>query len=111
MIAVTKSGLSRRLNISRARVTQLITEGLPVREDGKIDLDAALAWVREHASANSKILAAARSETGSAESDSSPNAVRDEVRSFDEFLEALLNGQFVEKAEAERIKENALGRH
>jgi phage terminase Nu1 subunit (DNA packaging protein) len=45
---VTKAAFARNLGISRSRVTALVKRGLPVRSDGKIDLLAALKWVREN---------------------------------------------------------------
>jgi phage terminase Nu1 subunit (DNA packaging protein) len=45
---VTKAAFARTLGVSRSRVTALVKRGLPVRSDGRIDLPAALAWVREN---------------------------------------------------------------
>lgn len=42
---ITKAELSRELGVSKARVSQYIREGLPVRDDGKIEAEAAFAWV------------------------------------------------------------------
>jgi phage terminase Nu1 subunit (DNA packaging protein) len=45
---VTKAAFARTLGVSRSRVTALAKRGLPIRSDGKIDLPAALKWVREN---------------------------------------------------------------
>lgn len=42
---VSKTELARRLNLDRSRISQLISRGLPVRPDKKIDLESALAWI------------------------------------------------------------------
>jgi hypothetical protein len=44
---ITKAALARELKISKARVSQFISLGLPVRDDGKIDRDVALSWVTQ----------------------------------------------------------------
>jgi hypothetical protein len=43
---IRKSDLARELGVSRARVSQLVGRGLPVRPDGRLDRPRALAWVR-----------------------------------------------------------------
>ena len=43
---VSKAEFSRRLGVSKARVSQYLADGLPVRPDGRLDLDRASAWVR-----------------------------------------------------------------
>jgi hypothetical protein len=45
---VTKAQLARKLNVSRARISQLSAEGLPVRPDGKVELQVALDWIANH---------------------------------------------------------------
>jgi hypothetical protein len=40
--------LAGELKVSKARVSQMVGAGLPVRPDGKIDLNRALRWVEEH---------------------------------------------------------------
>jgi len=45
MQVVSKAALARKLEVSRARVSQLIGQGLPVRADGKVDLELALEWI------------------------------------------------------------------
>jgi hypothetical protein len=43
---IRKSDLARELGVSRARVSQLVRGGLPVRPDGRLDRVRTLAWVR-----------------------------------------------------------------
>lgn len=45
---LSKAELARRLNVSRARITQLCNEGMPVLADGKVELQAALDWISSH---------------------------------------------------------------
>jgi DNA-binding transcriptional regulator YdaS (Cro superfamily) len=47
-IVVRKSELAARLGISRARVSQYVQFGLPVRADGRVDLEAATEWVLDN---------------------------------------------------------------
>ena len=46
---VTKSEFSRRVGLTRQRITQLVHLGLPVRADGKLDCDKAKAWLDANA--------------------------------------------------------------
>lgn len=56
---INKQELARRLGVSAPRISQLLKRGLPVRRDGKIDLEPALSWITAHVdrsnSAGSKI--------------------------------------------------------
>jgi hypothetical protein len=45
---ISKAHLARELGVSRARVSQFVGRGLPVRPDGRLDRGRALAWVRDH---------------------------------------------------------------
>lgn len=45
---ISKAEFGRRIGVSRARVTQLVGEGLPVRKNGKIDFAKAAQWVARH---------------------------------------------------------------
>jgi phage terminase Nu1 subunit (DNA packaging protein) len=45
---VSKAEFPHRLGVSKARVSQYCGDGLPVRPDGRIDLDRATAWVRNN---------------------------------------------------------------
>ena len=51
---VSKAEFATRLNVSKARVSQYVTRGLPVRDDGWLDLDAALAWVKDNGQLQSR---------------------------------------------------------
>jgi hypothetical protein len=42
---ITKAELSRMLNVSRARVTQLAQLGMPTRDDGRLGTVVALQWI------------------------------------------------------------------
>lgn len=45
---ITKAELAARLGVSRPRISQLVAQGLPVREDGRVELEPALSWIAEH---------------------------------------------------------------
>ncbi len=45
---ITKTDLARKLGVTKSRVTQLCRAGLPVGPDGRVELQAALAWVTTH---------------------------------------------------------------
>jgi hypothetical protein len=45
MELVTRSELAAELHISRPRFSVLVDRGLPVRADGKIDLERACRWI------------------------------------------------------------------
>jgi hypothetical protein len=45
---VTKAELARKLQLSRARISQLCNLGLPTLPDGRIELQAALDWIDSH---------------------------------------------------------------
>src|ERR1035437_7177144 len=44
---ITKAELATVLGLSKGRVTQLISKGMPVRTDGKVNRDEALRWYRD----------------------------------------------------------------
>ena len=46
MTTISKTGLADHLGVTRQRVTQFVRSGLPVRPDGWLDFDEALAWLR-----------------------------------------------------------------
>lgn len=48
MVAVKKAEFARILNVSKARVSQYVQAGLPVLEDGRINIDAGKAWIRDN---------------------------------------------------------------
>lgn len=41
----TKTAFAARVGLSKGRISQLIAEGLPVRQDGQIDVAAGLNWI------------------------------------------------------------------
>lgn len=41
----SKSKFAARVGVTKGRISQLVAAGLPVREDGSIDIEAALAWM------------------------------------------------------------------
>jgi predicted transcriptional regulator len=45
MTVIRKSELARRLGVSRPRVSQYVALGMPVRDDGRIELERACEWV------------------------------------------------------------------
>lgn len=48
MAVITKSQLADHLGITRGRVSQYLKMGLPVRTDGRVDLSAALNWIKSN---------------------------------------------------------------
>lgn len=48
MTITTKAALADELGISRARVSQYVRDGLPVRSDGKLNRDEALNWLNRY---------------------------------------------------------------
>lgn len=48
MARIRKSELAEILNVSRARITQYVSGGMPVEPDGSVDLAAARSWVADN---------------------------------------------------------------
>ena len=48
MTITTKAALADELGVTRARVSQYVKQGLPVRSDGKLDRDVALNWLNRN---------------------------------------------------------------
>lgn len=46
--AETKTEFAARVGLTKARISQLIGQGLPVRADGKVDVEAGLAWMEKN---------------------------------------------------------------
>lgn len=46
--AETRSEFAARVGLTKGRVSQLVADGLPVREDGNIDVEAGLAWMEKN---------------------------------------------------------------
>ncbi len=44
----SKSLFAARVGLSKGRVSQLVAAGLPVREDGRVDIEAGLAWMESN---------------------------------------------------------------
>lgn len=44
----TKTEFAVRVGLTKGRVSQLVAEGLPMRPDGTIDVDAGLAWMERN---------------------------------------------------------------
>ena len=44
----TKTGFAARAGLTKGRISQLIAEGLPVRPDGRINVDAGLTWIENN---------------------------------------------------------------
>jgi phage terminase Nu1 subunit (DNA packaging protein) len=111
---ITRTELAAKLGVSRARVTQLVNEGMPSAPDGRMDEDAVFAWIRTTCSENSKIYRAVAAIDATREQAPPPRLPADDEASPDpeefaeSFLESLLSGKYLDKAEAERVKENAL---
>jgi phage terminase Nu1 subunit (DNA packaging protein) len=45
---VTKSELADELGVSRPRISQFVALGMPVRLDGRVDLQSACEWVLDN---------------------------------------------------------------
>lgn len=48
MTVISKAALAAELRVSKSRVSQYVTTGLPVRSDGKIDREVALDWIGQN---------------------------------------------------------------
>lgn len=46
--AETKTEFAARVSLTKGRISQLVADGLPVRDDGRIDVDAGLAWIENN---------------------------------------------------------------
>ena len=46
--SLSHTAFAKVAGISRGRVSQLVAEGLPVDQDGRIDPKAGLAWIATH---------------------------------------------------------------
>ena len=44
----TKAEFADRVSVTKGRISQLIAQGLPVRADGRIDVEAGLSWIENH---------------------------------------------------------------
>ena len=48
MTIISKAALAAELSVSKARVSQYLKSGLPERDDGKLDREAALHWISQN---------------------------------------------------------------
>lgn len=46
--AETKTEFAARVGLTKGRISQLVADGLPVRADGRIDVEAGLAWMERN---------------------------------------------------------------
>ena len=44
----TKTTFAARVGLTKGRISQLVAEGLPVRDDGQIDVAEGLAWIEDN---------------------------------------------------------------
>ena len=51
----SKSAFARRIGVSPARITQLISRGMPVRADGRIDVSDALSWLEDNLDTSKRV--------------------------------------------------------
>jgi hypothetical protein len=72
MEAILKSEFAKRLHVSKARVSQMVAQGMPVTADGKIDVPAALNWIEQHIDQSHKDSVARRQSVPAAVPDAHP---------------------------------------
>lgn len=48
MTVTTKAALAAELGITKARVSQYVKRGMPVRSDGKLDRESAVKWISDN---------------------------------------------------------------
>jgi hypothetical protein len=48
MTITSKAALAKHLGVSKPRVSQYIERGMPVRDDGKLDLETCVKWIGEN---------------------------------------------------------------
>jgi len=97
--AESKAAFARRIGVSSGRMTHLIREGLPVREDGKIEIEAGLAWVQGNLDQARRAAAKSSFENYSeARFAAEVEKVRRARLEYDK-----ASGALVDKAEAERV--------
>lgn len=93
MAVISKADFARELGVSRTRVTQFSKMGMPVRPDGKLVREKALAWVR------SNILppedAAAHDQSGFATQRARLTAARADLAEMDRLTKA---GKLIDRA-------------
>lgn len=96
---VSKAEFGRRINVNRNRVYQLVDDGLPVTDDGKIDVAKGKRWVKQHLDQHRR---EARKPKGATTSET-----RSEKLSWESRLRELefkkRSGDLVDRAATERI--------
>lgn len=45
---LTRTEFAKHVGLAKSRITQLVSEGLPIRKDGKINLDRGKRWIDNH---------------------------------------------------------------
>jgi hypothetical protein len=50
--AVSKAAFAEKVGLTRGRISQLIAQGLPVRADGRIEVEAGLRWMEDNLDAD-----------------------------------------------------------
>ena len=104
-----KSRFAARLGVSKARVSQLINQGLPLN-NGKVPVNRAIAWLRE----NGRLASALEEQPEEPAGADQPGPAADQPAGTDPALDALADrlarGDLLSWSEAQRVKENYLAR-
>jgi len=114
--SITKADLARRLGVSKTAVTKLVTKGLPVLSDGRLDLVDSVNWIVNHASTTDPIGRAAhaiaagfrRADDDASNQDDGDAPTIPDLDAFSGFINDLMRGRYASQAEADKIKANAL---
>jgi hypothetical protein len=113
MEAISKAELARRLNISRARVTQLCHAGMPTLPDGKVDAAVALDWTARRTDPSHRIGRRQRGPVGHAASpplvDSAPATTKFSGDAGAVLLVARAKKAIADAKRAERLERFAAG--
>lgn len=100
-----KAAFAKLVNVSPARVSQMIASGLPVEDDGRIDVAKGKAWIKENVSASRS---AAQSPQADLPFAAQPDAAAERLRLIKEQADhaalknAALRRELVPAAEVER---------
>lgn len=102
---VRKVAFARLVNVSPGRISQMIASGLPVEDDGRIDVARGKAWIRENVSASRS---AAQSPQADLPFAAQPDAAAERLRLIKEQADhaalknSALRRELVPAAEVER---------
>lgn len=102
---VRKGAFARLVNVSPGRISQMIASGLPVEDDGRIDVAKGKAWIKENVSASRS---AAQSPQADLPFAAQPDAAAERLRLIKEQADhaalknAALRRELVPAAEVER---------